>query len=140
MIRAEGFTEEEVERDRLQYKRSKGAEAKDRKAAASLALAVAEGQTTEQAERMPSRVALFRWLDDVREGLAEYVIRRTTESLDHTGKPISNLPPIVTVRCVVTLTAKERAVQLALAEQLKGNVNKAILKKLAVSLFLLVRV
>ncbi|KAI9056740.1 hypothetical protein FKP32DRAFT_1551830, partial [Trametes sanguinea] len=77
--------------------------------------------------------ALFAWVDYIRTKIADFVIRRTTASLDFDQKPIHKLHAIQRVPYIVTLREDEMEVQHVLAQKLQVEGAKASKKNLEVS-------
>lgn len=119
-----GFEEDADELDEYRrmtdkFKRKDRAE---RKAAgineATVARAFVKGKKTKRQdyETQYDR-SLQEWIDKLRELFQEHIIRRTIDSLDWKGEPISGLPPYHEHPLLLTLTEEERSVLDQLAEQ-----------------------
>ncbi|OSC96168.1 P-loop containing nucleoside triphosphate hydrolase protein, partial [Trametes coccinea BRFM310] len=79
--------------------------------------------------------SLYRWIDMQREALVNVMIRRDRNSLDASGKPIQDLPPLVNVDVLLTLRPDEMEIQRLLAEELRQQNVPLNGKNLHVSLF-----
>lgn len=91
-----------------------------------LAAAVAQGKATQQAEQDGVKKAIIDWVNYLRDKLVGYVIRRTVNSVDPQGNPISGIPPFKTVTVLLEPTEEEMETQLRLVEGLGDTKGKAV--------------
>lgn len=106
---------------RKSYNRAKAAQNRERrelKELAGYAKARAQGKTTRLGGQSEVQQAIVSWVAYIREKLSNYVIRRTVESLDHDGKPISAIPPFKKVPVLLTPSEEEMETQLSLIANL----------------------
>ncbi|KAL7283875.1 hypothetical protein ACG7TL_001145 [Trametes sanguinea] len=129
VLRISGFDSEVNDMHRRALNRARSEERKDGDTIA-ITVAIAGGQAPDGDEDRPVRKALFAWVDYIRSKIADYVIRRTTSSLDREGQPIHKLHAIYKVPFLVTLRDDEMEVQQVLAEKLQVEGAKATKKNL----------
>ena len=119
----------EVDRARRQErkKRSEG------KGEIRLARAVATGKQTKDADEDRVKLALSNWINELRSIFEGSMIRRTVNSLDYRGQPISGLEKWTELPILIELSPEEMHVQELLAEGLVGEGAKATVKAVQVS-------
>ncbi|KAJ2993885.1 hypothetical protein NUW54_g7644 [Trametes sanguinea] len=128
--RAGGFDSDVVDTHRRALNKARNDERKDSDTTIANNVAIAAGEAPDNGDERPVRQALFAWVDYIRTKMADYVVRRTTSSLDLNDKPIHKLHAIQRVPFVVVLRDDEMEVQHVLAEKLQGEGAKATKKNL----------
>ncbi|KAL7283873.1 hypothetical protein ACG7TL_001143 [Trametes sanguinea] len=129
IIQVSGFDGEVIDMHRKALNKARNSERKDSDTIAN-SVAIAAGETPDNDDERPVRKALFAWVDYIRTKMADYVIRRTTSSLDREGNPIHKLHAIARVPFLVELRDDEMEVQQVLADKLQVEGAKATKKNL----------
>ena len=83
-----------------------------------LARALINGKKTRNDEREEFNAVVSEWVADIRSGFEGAVVRRTVNSLDWQGRPISGLDPYHEHALLLELSASEHETLNALAEEI----------------------
>ena len=137
LLQLSGVVDSSMDAHRREVDRARRDERKKRnegKGEIRLARAVATGKQTKDADEDRVKIALSDWINELRAIFDGSMIRRTVNSLDYKGEPISGLPKWIELPILIELSDEEMAVQEQLAEGLVSEGAKATVKAVQVSL------
>lgn len=97
-----------------------------------LARALVKGKKTRKDEREEFNAVVSAWVADIRTGFEGAVVRRTVNSLDWLGRPISGLEPYHEHPLLLELSPTEHEVLNGLAEEITNEGVGASAKNLQV--------